>query len=399
MNRISALATFHERWHNAAHDLGSSYSQTLPLSTLWAMATDDERLRWGSLALDYTAPVGSPGLRALIAMRYLGLSPADIICCAGAQEGMASVANALLAPGDHAVIVLPIYQPLERVVTDRVSATGVSLQADLTLEPERVAAAIRPNTRLVLINFPNSPTGAALDAARLTALVTLCRAHGIWLANDEVYRQTALELVPAAPQVVDVYERGISINSLSKGFGLPGLRVGWVACRDALLRQRIVAAKAQTSSCLSAPAELLAEVALREAPRLLGTARAIGLANRCCLDNLLDQHGDIFDPDPPQNLAFGFPRYRGKGSAIRFAQRLATRAGVLLLPSCLWRSRLGPVPEDGLRIALGQPGTPAGLSALSDFLNDEEKRGRTSPRRTIVAPGRGRPAANTPMRV
>src|SRR5271163_3384503 len=117
MNRMSKLATFQRRWHGVSHDLGSSHSQTLSMAALWALATPEEQARWAALRLDYAAPAGAPALRARIAARYRGLRSRDVVCCAGAQEGMASVMRALLAPGDHVVVVLPVYQPLEEVVT------------------------------------------------------------------------------------------------------------------------------------------------------------------------------------------------------------------------------------------------------------------------------------------
>ena len=368
MTQPSALAAFQARWRTAPHDLGASHSQTLPMAALWALATPEEQSRWATQPLDYAAPAGAAELREHIAARYRGLGSRDIVCCAGAQEGMACVMRALLGQYDHAVVVLPLYQPLEQVVTERADATGVPLEPDLTLDPDRVASAIRPNTRLILTNFPNSPTGSVLDADRQDALVALCRARGLWLVNDEVYRQTTYDPTAQARPIAEDYERGVSLNALSKGFGLPGLRVGWVASRDAALLRRVVAAKALLSSCLSTPAELLAEVALREETRLVGAARALGLANRRHLDALLDRYPGLFEPDPVRNLAFAFPRFRGREGAMPFARRLASDAGVVLLPSGLWSSPLGAVPEDGLRIALGQQAVPLGLRALSAFL-------------------------------
>ena len=371
MTEAFHLADFLARWHGSArHDLSASHAQTLPLAALLALATPEERARWERLPLDYAAPHGAPALRALIAARYQGLEADDVVCCAGAQEGVACVSRALLAPGDHAVVVLPVYQPLVWTVTDRVCATGVPLEpGSWRLDVDRVTAAIRPTTRLVLTNFPNSPTGAVLDPAVQAALVGLCRARGVWLVNDEVYRQTVSDPTRQAPPVADLYERGVSINALSKGFGLPGLRVGWVACRDRALLARVAIAKATLSSCLAAPAELLAQVALREEHLLIGRARATGLANRRHLDQVLSRHPGLFEADPSRSLAFAFPRYRGREGAETFAAWLAAEQGILLLPSSLWRSSLGALPDDRLRISLGQPGVRAGLAAIDACLD------------------------------
>ncbi len=363
------LGAFLHHWHaSTRHDLTASHSQTLSLAALLGLATAEERERWEQVQLDYASPRGAAPLRARVAARYAGLDAEDVICCAGAQESMACTARALLDAGDHAIVVLPLYQPLAWAVTDRVDATGVRLEAGGTLDIARVAAAVRPETRLVLLNMPNSPTGAVLDPAAQAALVELCRAHGLWLVNDEVYRETALDLEALPPPAAVVYERGVSVSALSKGFGLPGLRVGWVACRDRALLARIGTAKAALSSCLAAPAELLAQIALREAPRLIGHARSLGAANRAVLDAWLARHPTLFKADAGQSLAFAFPHYRGAEGADAFAARLAAATGTLVLPSGLWRTTLGPVPGGQVRISLGQPDLAAGLAATDGFL-------------------------------
>lgn len=370
MSEAFHLGAFLARWHGLTrHDLTASHSQTLPLSELLALATPAEQQIWAALSLDYAAPQGAAGLRDLIADRYQHLLSDQIICCAGAQEAMACVARALLAPGDHAVVVLPIYQPLGWAITDRVEATGVSLDPDeFSLDPDRVAAALRPNTRLLLTNFPNSPTGAVLSPAAQRQLVALCRARGLWWVNDEVYGRTVSDGITQAPPVADAYERGISVDALSKGSGLPGLRVGWVACRDPALLDSIATAKAALSSCLAAPSELLAGIALRQDAILVARARRVGAANRHALDQLLARRSDLFEADPSRNLAFAFPRYRGAQGADEFARWLVAACGTLILPSDIWRSALGTVPENHLRISLGQSGVAAGLAAMETAL-------------------------------
>ena len=221
---------------------------------------------------------------------------------------------------------------------------------------------------MLLINMPNSPTGATLDAATQADLVALCRQHGLWLVNDEVYRESVADPALLPSPVAVAYERGVSISALSKTFGLPGLRVGWVACRDAALLAQVATAKSALSSCLAAPAEVLAQVALREEARLIGAARTLGAANRVALDAWLARHPALFEPDPARSLAFAFPAYRGAEGADAFAARLVAATGTLVLPSGLWRTPLGPVPGGRLRISLGQPDVPAGLAATDGFL-------------------------------
>ncbi|GAN46994.1 class I and II aminotransferase [Methylobacterium sp. ME121] len=366
-----ALAAYLDRWSACAHhDLAASDSEPLSLAALLRLAGPEDRPRWRRADLGYADPRGASWLRATIAGCYRRLAADDVLVSAGAQEAVACVLSALLGPADHAVVVVPIYQPSELVVSRLCAADGVALRPEpaWTLDLDGLVAAIRPNTRLVLMNFPNSPTGASLDRTTLERLVDLCRRHGLWLVNDEVYRQTDLDPGRAVPPVVDVYERGISINGLSKGFGLPGLRVGWAACRDRGALDRVLAVKSLLSSCLAGPSEILAQVALRAEQRLTGRARAIGRRNHHRLRALLDRYPNLFDPEEPTNLAFACPRFRGREGATEFSKALASEDGVLVLPSALWHSALAPVPTDRLRLGLGRVGSGAALGILGDHL-------------------------------
>lgn len=367
-----AIATFVARWHsNVPHDLSGSDSETLSLSELLELAEPDDVARWSQLGFGYCDPRGAPWLRTAIARRYGGIGSDEVLCCAGAQEAITCVTASLLEPDDHAIVVLPIYQPSEQAVTRVCRTTGVPLEPDRwTLDLDRLAAAIEPTTKLVLANFPNSPTGATLDADMLRGLVTLCRRHGLWLVNDEIYRQTDDSPDHARiPATADAYERGISINGLSKGFGLPGLRVGWAACRDRELMVRALNTKSTLSSCLSSPSEVLAHVALRAEGRIVERSRAIGRENHRRFSNLAIRYPDTFDVGAGNNLAFCFPRYVGPGSVDLFADRLARQAGLLVLPSTLWRSTLAPVPVDHLRIGLGHARGARGLDALDSHMS------------------------------
>ena len=353
------------------HDLTSSDSETLSLSSLLALAGSDDRERWDSLVLGYTDPRGTAGLREAIARRHATLAPENVVVCAGAQEALSCVVRALLTPDDHAVVILPIYPPSERTVTAACEATGVPLteHEGWRLDLDQVAAALRPSTKAVIANFPNSPTGATLDRAELEGLVALCRRHGLWLVNDEIYRQTDVPRAACPPMLADIYERGVSINGLSKGFGLPGLRVGWVACSDPCLLRRVIAAKAGLSTCVAAASEVLGTIALRAEVRILERTRSIGQRNRARLAALLDAFPELFEVDDLPNLAFAFPRYRGSEGSDQFARGLAQYAGLHLLPASLWNSPLAALPTHYVRIGLGHAKNGPALDALASYLS------------------------------
>jgi aspartate/methionine/tyrosine aminotransferase len=127
--------------------------------------------------------------------------------------------HVLLDRDSHAIVVTPNYQSVETIPLSLCALTGVPLDPDRqwTLDIDRVAAAIRLNTKLVSINFPHNPTGKILERDRFEALVALCRRHGIWLFSDEVYRLLDADTgFDHLPQAADVYERGPSLNVMSK---------------------------------------------------------------------------------------------------------------------------------------------------------------------------------------
>ena len=367
------LGRFLSRWYpHTRHELAASESETWHLPELLSLASEATAARWRDLGFGYTDPCGSHSLRSAIAGLYERMDAEQIIAFAGAQEALGVVLRGLVGPGDHAVLVLPCYQPSEMALTGLCETTGVALEAarGWELDLERVAAAIRPNTRLVLVNFPNNPTGKLLSAEAFAGLISLCCRHGLWLVNDEVYRLIDRDARLRLPCVADVYERGVSIDAVSKSHGLPGLRVGWMACGDVGLRARVATLKQTASLCLAGPSEVLAEMALGAGAVMLARNRAIAAENLASVERFLADHAGLFSWDRPEGGVVGYVRYHGADGVEWFAERMAQQLGVLVLPASVWRSALLPLPEDHFRIGFGRRGSAACLSALSFSLSE-----------------------------
>lgn len=366
-----ALGDFLTRWGGAArHDLSGSECEPLSLGALLDLADATDRRRWDTLSLGYGDPRGAPWLREAIATTYDTVTPAQLLCCAGAQEALTCVARAVLDSGDHAIVVVPCYPATELTVGAAADVSGIALDParGWQLDLDRLEAAIRPRTRLVAVNFPNNPTGALPSRASFDALIALCRRHGLWLVNDEVYRLMDRDPSQRLPQVVDVYERGISINALSKSLGLPGLRVGWVACRDAARLAHMQVVKSTLSGLLAAPSELLAHVALRARDRILGRNRARAEANLAQLRTFFQRNATLFTWDQPAGGVTAFPRYHGSEGVDTFAETLVREAGVMVLPASVWRSTLAPTPMDRFRIGFGRDGVGLALAEWQALL-------------------------------
>ena len=203
------------------------------------------------LLLCYGDHLGDPSLRAAVAAGGEGLGADDVIVTPGAAGALFATATALLEPGDHAVVVRTNYATnLEtpRAIGAALDVVDLSFDDGWALDPERVAARVQPGvTKLISVTCPHNPTGTVMERAVLDALVALAEAAGAVLLVDETYR----DLTHGAPLpfAATLSPRVVSVSSMSKAYGLPGLRVGWLACSDDGLRETLLAAKEQMFIC------------------------------------------------------------------------------------------------------------------------------------------------------
>lgn len=329
---------------------------------LLALADDDARVRWETLRLGYTESLGLPVLRDEIASLYPGLLRDDVMTFTGAEEAVFLTMHATLSAGDHAVVVWPAYQSLHEVARSiGASVTLVPLDPrDWSLDVDAVAAAMRPNTRLLVINFPHNPTGAQLSPADFARLIAIAELHGAHLFSDEVYRflEHSSERLPTA---AESSASAISLGVMSKPFALAGIRIGWIATRDRSLHARVAALKDYTTICNSAPSEILALIALRARTRVLERTSAIVRSNLVMLDEFFARNDDRLTWIRPRAGSTAFPALVG-GDIDQFAAALAEQEGVLLLPG----SQFG-YPGNHFRLGYGRCDMAAGLNRLEEF--------------------------------
>jgi aspartate/methionine/tyrosine aminotransferase len=366
------LETHFARWEfRATHHLTASDAESMSMSELLAMATDEQRAAFDDLWLGYTETWGSPAVRAAAASIYDSVEPAQVLCFAGASEAIFAANNVVLDADSHAVVVTPNYQSHETLPLAICAATGVPLDPDddWSLDIDRVAAAIRPNTKLVTINFPHNPTGAVLPRDRYDALIELCRHHGIHILHDEIFNGLGPTGTDHLPFIADVYEKGLSINVVSKAWGLPGLRIGWIASHDTELLSRMERLKHYLSICNSGPSEHLAVIALENRARIIARNCAIVDENLPKWDAFFAAHADRFEWQRPDGSCMGFPRYLGSDGVEAFCRGLVEDASVLLLPSTIYRTELGDSISDRFRLGYGRRGLDAGLAAMAAHLD------------------------------
>lgn len=374
---MSALPDFHlevffSRWEFAAkHVLTASDAESLSLGELLALGSEADRDAFARLGLGYVPTWGGDDLRQAIADSYASLRPEHVLAFSGAEEGIYWLMQEAAGPGDHVVLTVPNYQSMESVaLASGAQVSGLVLRPEhgWALDLDDLKRLLRPTTRLVAVNFPNNPSGAVPDVATFQALVDLCADRGIRLFCDEVHR--GLELDPAArlPQAADLSLTAVSLNVMSKSYGLAGLRVGWLATRDRALLERLERRKHYTSICNSAPGEFLATLALKHGERIQARNRAIIARNLPLFDALFARWPELFDWERPKGGCICFPRYRGADGVEAFCRALVEQEGVFLAPASLFRSSLAETPADRFRVGVGRADPEPGLEAFERFL-------------------------------
>ena len=155
---------------------------------------------------------------------------------------------------------------------------------------------------------------------------------------------------------------------MSKAYGLPGLRIGWLACRDRALLERLETRKHYTSICNAGPSELIATHALRRGEEIKARNRAIIARNLPVFDAFFAAHADLFDWERPRAGCVCFPRYLGPDGVEAFCRDLLEASGVVLLPASIYASELADVPADRFRIGVGRADPEPALEAFGAFL-------------------------------
>ncbi len=303
--------------------------------------------------LGYTESAGDPVLRQQIAECYDTIGTEDLLVAAP-EEAIFLLMNALLEPGDHVVVMSPAYQSLlalPRGLGAAVSEWKVrERDGHWELDPDELRGLLRPETRLIVVNLPHNPTGLLPHAETLEVIVSVAREHGVHLFSDEMYRGLEYNVAPGRlPAVCDRYEKGISLWGLSKSFGLPGLRIGWLATRDNALLQRVAALKDYTTICNSAASEWLARVALDQGEALMRTNRERVGAHAELVAARLAADGSPVAFLPGRGGSTLLPRFADGRSSRAFADELRAAADVLLIPGPLF-----DMPDSYFRFGLGR---------------------------------------------
>ena len=306
---------------------------------------------WSTCAWATTKPSGTRELRTLIAATYPDVDPDNILVTTGAIEANFLLFNILLEAGDHVIAVYPAYQQLysvPRAIGCDVSLWKVTPENDFRYDLQALKDLVRPKTRLIVVNTPHNPTGAMLAEAELRQIYDLAESVGATVLCDEAYRWIS---VPGgeefAPPICTFGPRGISVGTISKPFGLPGLRLGWMIAPKEII-SRCWAMRDYISLSPGKLNDAIARLAFKHRQKIITRNTAIITENIDATERWISSHADILSWKQPLGGLLALLHYRLDIPSSELSDLLATQYSVMLAPG----SAFGY--ENYLRIGVGQ---------------------------------------------
>ncbi len=283
------------------------------------------------LVLQYGDHLGKPELRRILA-EDAGVDPGDVMLTVGAAGALFIVASSLLDAGDEVVVCFPNYTTnLEtpRAIGAEIRKLELRFEEGFRVDMDALAGMVSDRTRLISLTTPHNPTGTVLSEAELRRAAEIAEECGAWLLVDETYR--GLSYVGTPPNAASLSPRAISISSLSKTWGLPGLRLGWILCRDPDLKELFLAAKEQIHISTSVLDEEIAWRYLKDRDHHLRRIRGVINERFACVRDFMSRQTDL-EWVEPEGGVIAFPRLRGEIDVDRFYQLLNDEYGTFVGP-------------------------------------------------------------------
>ncbi|UCD24068.1 MAG: aminotransferase class I/II-fold pyridoxal phosphate-dependent enzyme [Gemmatimonadota bacterium] len=326
-----------ERWqsaweHRVSFNLSESGVHPLSIAELLHI-TDTDPDELAAIRLGYSQADGTDQLRAAIAALYPGSNADNVIVTVGSSEANFVTSWTLLEPGDKVAILSPLYRQtwgLAQNFGAEVSTFELKPELGWEPDPDEVARAIQPGTKLVVITNPNNPTGHVLSPSARTEIVARTEAVGAWLLADEVYLGAELD-----GQTTETfwgnYERTVAVNGLSKAYALPGLRIGWLVA-PAEFKEALWSRHDYTVIGPASCSDFLATRALGARDEILARTRKILNENYPVLDRWLQQYGPAVRWWRPDCGAISFVQYKQALASLDLAERIRQEYDVLIEP-------------------------------------------------------------------
>ncbi|SOE09264.1 Aspartate/methionine/tyrosine aminotransferase [Streptomyces sp. 2323.1] len=328
-----ALEEWQSRYEQTVtHDLADSGCHPVGLGEL--LGDDPEAIqRLLAIALHYPPVGGNDILRGLIAAWH-SAAPDNVLVTVGAAEANAITVASLVSPGDHVVIMEPGYRQVRGCALNAgAEVDAFPLDPDYHWRPDLDALErmVRPDTKLIAVTNPNNPVGTILTETEMDAITATADRVGAWILADEVYRGTERLMDRITPSFWGRYDKTVCVGSLSKAFGLPGLRLGWLVAPPKLMDsawRRHEYATISTSNLSMHLAETALAPATRD--RLLTRNRKLIREGYARLQQWIDASDGLLSIVPPDATALGFVQYHLNHASLDVANALRARGNVLV---------------------------------------------------------------------
>jgi aspartate/methionine/tyrosine aminotransferase len=324
---------------------------------------------FGFLSLGYTETLGHPDLRKAIAAAYDNVSIDNVIMLGTPVEGIYLVARAALEPGDEVIVLSPAYDALINMFEHVVGSLGVRkwrfvpTESRWELDFDHLQKLITPKTKMVVVNFPHNPTGYLPTPKQFSRLVSIIEQNDLLLFCDEMYYGLVHTGTEAIRSAADVTKRAVVLSGLSKTYGLPGLRTGWLIIHDDELRQNIINWKFYTSICPPAPSEFLAMAAWKIRDQLRNRSIAQIEHNLQLVEAFFQRWPEMFTWRRPMGGSTALVGVNVP-SVKDYATQLAKDAGLLIHPAVTlgW-------DDQHMRMGFGRSGFGEALKKFEIYLS------------------------------
>ena len=318
--------------------------------------------------LNYPQVEGTPELRERIAALYQDAKPDNVLVTVGCAEANFIAVQTVLEPGDELAVMVPNYLQIWGIGRNygyRIKTFHLDGERGWALDDEGLRDVVTPATRLIAVCNPNNPTGKILTEAEMDSIVLAADRVGAWILADEVYSGAERLTDDPTPSFWGRYGKVLATNSLSKAYGLPGLRIGWVVA-PAETRDDIWRRHEYTTISATMLSNILATAALspRVRPRLMQRVRDYIRQGFAIFEEWLSHHESTFSLVPPQAAAIAFPRYHLDVPSVELVERLIHEKSVLVAPG----AHFGV--DHHLRISFGLPPDflRAGLNRIHEMI-------------------------------
>lgn len=355
---------------SAKYLLSSSDCDGLAIKDLLQLADSETKKMWEELKLGYTESLGLTLLRQEIAKLYKGISEDDVLIVAP-EEGIFITMNALLNKGDHVICTHPGYQSLYEIAESlgcEVTKWQPNEENNWRFNPAFLESNIKPNTKLIVVNFPHNPTGNLASKEDFQKIIDIAKKHKIYLFSDEMYRFLELNSDDRLPSAVEIYDKAISLFGMSKAFGMAGVRIGWVITKDKKLYKDFSTFKDYTTICSSAPSEVLSLIALRAKDIIIQKHLKRINRNLELLDVFFSKYKNLFSWVKPTAGTICFPKLLINRNSFDFCESVIKEAEIMLLPSTVY-----DFDDKHFRLGFGRENMPEVLKLFEEYI--ERKHG------------------------